>query len=91
MCGEDFVNPVVWEAIDERSWWMLLRCGACDTWREVTVANHEATRFDAELNRRRDVLARALRHLDHQRMALEVEAMIGALRRGLIDAADFAR
>jgi hypothetical protein len=91
LCGRDFVNPVSWEPADDRHWWMLLRCGECDAWQEVTVSDAVAQRFDAELDRRADLLARALARLDRQRMAADVETMIAALRRGLIDAADFAR
>jgi hypothetical protein len=69
---------------------MLLRCGECDAWQEVTVSDAEAQRFDVELDRRADMLQRALARLDMQRMATDVETMIAALRRGLIDAADFA-
>jgi hypothetical protein len=91
MCGDDFVNPVDWEPEGDSHWWMLLRCGACDTWREATVSNEVAARFDAELDRRLDILHRAWDRIDRGRMAAEVETMIQALRRGLIDAADFAR
>jgi hypothetical protein len=90
MCHGDFVNPVDWEPVGDTHWWMLLRCGACDTWREVTVANDVAARFDLELDRRMDVVARALERLDRTRMAAEVETMILALRHGLVDPADFA-
>jgi hypothetical protein len=91
LCGADYVNPVRWEPVDETHWWMLLRCGACDTWREVTTTNAVAARFELEHHRRLDVLADALDRLDSRRMAAEVETMIAALRRGLVDAADFAR
>jgi flavoprotein len=91
MCGADFVNPVDWEPVSDTHWWMLLRCGACDTWREATVTNAVATRYDFELDRRLDVLARALDRIDKRAMAAEVETMIEALRRGLVDATDFAR
>ena len=77
MCRGDFVNPVDWEPVNDTHWWMLLRCGACDTWREVTVTNAIASRYDLEL--------------DRKRMAAEVETRIQALRHGLVDAADFAR
>ncbi len=90
-CGRDFVNPVQWESVDDRSWWMLLRCGECETWREVTVSNAVAQRFDGELDRRLDVIARAWHKIDRRRMASEMEAIIGALHHGLLDAADFAR
>jgi hypothetical protein len=91
MCGTDFVNPVDWEPVGETHWWMLMRCGACDTWREATVTNQVAARFDLELDRRLDILAHAVEKIDRRAMAIEVETMIQALRRGLIDAADFAR
>ena len=39
---------------------MLLRCGACDTWREVTVTNEVAARYDLSAHRRLDIVARAL-------------------------------
>jgi len=91
MCGADFVNPVDWEPVGETHWWMLLRCGACDTWREATVTNEIASRYDLELDRRMEILVVALERIDSRRMAADVETMIQALRRGLVDAADFAR
>ena len=90
MCGGDYVNPVDWEPVGDTQWWMLLRCGACDTWREVTVTNEIAARYDLELDRRMDIVARALERLDRSRMAAEVETMILALRHGLVDPADFS-
>jgi hypothetical protein len=91
MCLRDFVNPVDWEPVGDTHWWMLLRCGACDTWRETTVTNEIASRYDLELDRRMEVIVRTLERIDMRRMAADVETMIQALRRGLVDAADFAR
>ena len=91
LCGADYVNPVDWEPVGDTHWWMLMRCGGCDTWREATVTNAVAARFDLELDRRLDMLARALDKIDRRRMATEVETMIEALRRGLIEPADFSR
>jgi len=91
MCGRDYVYPVDWESVEGDHWWMLLRCGECDTWREVTVSDAVAQRFDGELNRRIDVLTGALHKLDLQRMSSWVESFAGALRSGLLDPADFAR
>ncbi len=92
VCGADYVNPVDWEPLDDdHGWWMLLRCGQCGTYREVTVDDEVAERFDTELNRRADILARALQKIERQEMAADVEKFIAALRRGLIEAADFAR
>jgi hypothetical protein len=91
LCGRDFVNPVEWEPVTSEAWWMLLRCGECDTFREVAVTNAVAQRFDRELDRRMNVVQRALQTLESEQMRAEAEALIVALRRGLIDAADFAR
>jgi hypothetical protein len=91
LCGQDYVNPVDWEPLDEHGWWMLLRCAQCDTFREAIVADADAERYDAELNRRADVLARALSRIERQEMLADVEMMTLALRRGLVDAADFGR
>ena len=89
-CGKDYVNPVDWEPVTPEAWWMRLRCGECHVWREVTVTNKVAERFDIELDRRADLIHRALAKLDRERMVQQVETMIGALRHGLIEPADFA-
>lgn len=88
-CEQDFVYPVQWESVTHRSWWMQLRCGACDSWREVTVPNGVAERFDTELDRRADVMHRALDRLDRAEMVTSANTLITALRLDLIDAADF--
>jgi NMD protein affecting ribosome stability and mRNA decay len=90
-CGADYVNPLEWTAIEDHSWWMLLRCAQCEHQREVVVDNDEATRFDEALDRRADPIARTLHRLDVDRMETWVEALTVALQRDLIDAADFAR
>jgi hypothetical protein len=90
VCRRDFVNPVDWEPLDGGRWWMLLRCGECDTWRDVTVPDAVAERYDAELDRRLDLLDDALHRLDRQRMMGEVEVMVDAIRRGHVSAADFS-
>jgi hypothetical protein len=91
VCARDFVNPVDWEPLDGGRWWMLLRCGECDTWRDVTVTDAVAERYDAELDARLDMVEDALQALDRQRMLGEVETMVVALRRGLVDVSDFTR
>jgi hypothetical protein len=91
VCRRDFVNPVDWEPLDGGRWWMLLRCGECETWREVTVTDAVAERYDAELDRRLDVIEEAVQTLDRERMAGDVETMVAALRSGIVDATDFTR
>ena len=90
-CATDFVNPVEWTAVEDHSWWMLLRCAQCEHQREVVVDNDEAARFDEALDRRADPIARTLHRLDTDRMKTWVETLTVALQRDLIDAADFAR
>jgi len=89
-CGKDYVNPVDWEPVTPEAWWMRLRCGWCEVWREVTVTNQVAERFDIELDRRADYIHRALAKLDREHMVQQVETLIGALRHGLIEPSDFA-
>jgi hypothetical protein len=90
MCGRDFVNPVDWGPVGSGHWRLLLRCGECETWREVTVTNAVAQRYDVELQRRTHGLTAVLDGMDRERMLHEVQAMTIALELGLIDAADFA-
>jgi hypothetical protein len=90
-CRRDFVNPVDWAPLSGERWWMLLRCGDCGAGREVTVDDAEASRFDRELNLRMMLVAETAHQLDIERMAEELEPLMEALRRDLIDASDFAR
>jgi hypothetical protein len=91
ICGRDFVNPVEWQPVGTERWRILLRCGECATWRDVTVTNAVAQRYDVELNRRVAVLAASLERMDRERMVGQAEAMTIALELGLIDAADFTQ
>lgn len=91
VCGRDFVNPVDWEPVGSEQWRILVRCGECGTWRDVTVTNAVAQRYDVELHRRAAGLATLLDRMDRERMLGQAEAMTIALELGLIDAADFAR
>ena len=90
MCGRDFVNPVAWEPVGSEHWRLLLRCGECETWREVMVPNAVARSYDVELQRCTDRLTALLDRMDRERMLGQAEAMTVALELGLIDAADFA-
>ena len=91
LCGRDFVSPIAWEPVGPECWRFLLRCGECQTWRDVTVTNAVASRYDVELHRCTEVLAAAAERMDRERMARQAETLTIALELGLIDAGDFAR
>jgi hypothetical protein len=91
LCRRDFVVPVEWEPVGEDRWWIFLRCAECGTSREVTVPNAVAERYDEELGRGAQGLARAAGRLEQQRMAAEAESFVAALHQGLIEPDDFGR
>ena len=70
-CGVDLMNPVSWHDVDESTWWMRLRCGACGSVREVEASNEEAQRLDADLDRGLATIAAAVSKLDRVEMAAD--------------------
>jgi hypothetical protein len=88
-CSSDCVNPAWAEAVDDDTWAITLRCGACADTRDVVIGNAQAARFDRDLDRGWDAIARSLKALERERMTDWTEAFIGALREGLVDADDF--
>jgi hypothetical protein len=69
-CRASFVCPVQWRLVsggDEV--WMLLRCGQCQTWREVTVPTRVAERFSADFELAQSQIRAALGDLERERMA----------------------
>ena len=90
LCHADCVVPVWWESVDEDRWHMLLRCGACDTYRELTAANDVARASDRDLERGMRSIRGELERIDRERMTDLADAFVVALQRDLIDAADFA-
>jgi hypothetical protein len=90
-CGTDSVIPTEWTEQGERDWWMRLRCGACGESRELVVSDAAAQRYDADLDRGTQQIARALWRVERDRLAEHTEAFATALRLDLLDADDFAR
>jgi hypothetical protein len=74
---------------DDEAWRVTLRCGGCADTRVVVISNAEAARFDHDLNRGCDVIARSLEAVERERMTEWSEALIGALHRDLVEAEDF--
>ena len=90
VCHAECVVPVMWESVDEKHWHMVLRCGACGTYREVTVGDDVARAFERDLDRGTTEIRAALQKVDRDRMVIQADAFAIALQRDLIDAADFA-
>jgi hypothetical protein len=67
-CGAPFVCPVEWHALVGGDVWILLRCGQCQTWREVTAPTPMADRFSADFELARSQIRAELRHLARQRL-----------------------
>jgi hypothetical protein len=90
VCGQSFVCPVAWETDGDEHWLIVLRCGACDTWRDVRATNAHAAAFDLMLDRQCDEIRRELLRIDRAQMQAELEYLIAAFEHDLIDASDFA-
>jgi hypothetical protein len=90
LCRADSVVPVAWDEADDDHWHMLLRCAECETYRDVVVSDEVAKRYEVDLQRGMSEIARALERSDRARMTHDVNTLIAALERDLIDAADFA-
>ena len=90
-CGSGYVIPADWAEREEKAWWIRLRCGECESVREVVVSNATAQRYDERLDRGMDEIARALHRLEREQMAREAETFATALELDLLDAGDFAR
>ena len=91
VCHADYVVPVMVEAVDDVRWHVLLRCGECQTYRDAVITNDVAERYERDLERGIAELAVACERAERERMAADIDVLIAALRRDLIDAADFAR
>ena len=89
VCHDDSVVPVIVEPLDLGQWELRLRCGQCETFRDVIVSDDVAKRYDLDLARGMSEIAAALRREDRDRMAAEARVFIVALERDLIDAGDF--
>jgi hypothetical protein len=97
-CRAEFVYPEArrrevdarWWRATRAQWWLRLRCGSCGARREVVVPEALVERFEIELERARAAIAHAIAASERTRMAAMVDALVLALERDLIDAADFA-
>jgi hypothetical protein len=88
-CGGELVYPVEWEEAGTENWSVLLHCPNCDVYREGVFAQDTVERFDEELDRGADALARDYKRLMRANMADEIERFVGALRSDAILPEDF--
>jgi hypothetical protein len=89
LCRAEAVVPVWWESVDSEQWHMLLRCGACDTYRDVTVGNDLAAAYERDIDRGVSQIRATLDQLDLERMMKQTDGFVIALNQDLIDAGDF--
>ena len=90
LCHAEAVVPVWWESVGDDRWHMLLRCGACGTFRDVTVGDDVAHAYERDIERGTREIRAELERLDRDRMEVQAVAFAEALQRDLIDAGDFA-
>jgi hypothetical protein len=91
LCHAECVVPVWWESVDDHRWHMLLRCGACGTYRDVTAGDDVAHAYERDIERGTREIRAALERMDRDRMEVQAIAFVAALQCDLIDAEDFAR
>ena len=88
-CGREMVFAADRLQVDEHRWKLRLRCGGCGSMRDAEATTAEAADFDATVAAHRASIAHELARLEAARMAEDVERFAEALRRDLIDPADF--
>ena len=88
-CGESFVVPVTWSESGPVDWWLLLRCGACGTSREVVASNRAVAEYDSELDNGMQAINAAAERLAREALAAEADVLGTALGLDLLDADDF--
>ena len=91
ICGGDFVYPVNWGEYGPDEWWLLLRCGACDTWRDAVADDDTVEAYDRTLDEGMAAIQAARERSEHESLTANVEAFGTALRLDLLSADDFRR
>jgi hypothetical protein len=88
-CGSGLVYPVEWEESGPDNWSVLLHCPNCDVHREGVFSQRCVEKFDEELDRGADALARDYRRLMRANMAEEIEGFVSGLQADAILPEDF--
>ena len=88
-CSSELVYPVEWDEAGPESWSVLLHCPNCDVYREGVFTQHTVERFDDQLDKGSDALARDYQRLTRANMAEEIDRFVAALNAGAILPEDF--
>ena len=89
VCGSRLVYPVDWERSGDAAWTLQLRCPDCETRRAVTLGRASVERFNRELYQGAQAMAREAERLSRRNFEDEVERIVTALERDLIQPMDF--
>ncbi|HWH14356.1 MAG TPA: hypothetical protein VNT51_06385 [Miltoncostaeaceae bacterium] len=88
-CGSDLVYPVSWEEREGDTWRIDRRCPNCEWGHTGEFHQSEVEVFDDVLNDGTEALLASLRTMARANMQEDVERMISALERDLIEPMDF--
>ena len=89
VCAAAKVSAVEAAEVDALRTRVALRCAECETWRRVVVTIWTFEAYQRSLALERAEMEEALARLEHDRMVAATYAFIAALKRDLVDPADF--
>jgi hypothetical protein len=89
VCGEEYVSMARCTRAGNGTWWLLLRCGACDTWHETFARDEAVAALQRAIARGLDTVAERVRRLDLERMVSQIGTFSQALELDLIGPDDF--
>jgi len=89
VCTGAFAYPVTWTESGPDHWWLLLRCGACDTWRDAISTDAAVAAFDRFLDEGTASISAELERLERQLLREDIETLGTALELDLLSADDF--
>ena len=89
VCGSRLVYPVDWERSGDAAWTLQLRCPECETRREVTLGRASVEHINRELYHGAQAMAHEAARMTRRNFEDEVERIVAALERDLIQPMDF--
>jgi ribosomal protein S27E len=89
VCGGSLVYPTDWDRSGPSAWTLELRCPDCETRREVTLGRASVEQLNRELYFGAQALAREADQMIRRNFEDEVDRIVAALERDLIQPMDF--